>query len=536
MAGIEEARTFLPGWVVWGPLVVRLPLVFLISFVIARLATIILSGPLRRAGDQPWPDRARLAYPVRKAARPVTLLLTLFPIAFFSATDGHLCPIPGALRTILTGFVGYSGSAIAFFFAERKLRRGLYPFGAWVRGVLLTWLLLFPHLLLMLLLVLLMPPTFNSTAVGLFITGAGLFLFFGVGGGFFIARLLGLVRPAPPPLRDLVEETSGAMGIGVRAVYVIPAPVANAFALPLLRCLAFTSQALEILSDKEVSAIAAHELAHLSESRLAKMSRLVVLLACLPLVVIVPLVHSFREWWWPVAGILLGLILTVRFVLRLSRRLERRADSLAVEQQHDPKIFANALSKLYEANLAPVVEPGKGLLHPHLYDRLVAAGSPPEYARPRPPSQFRVRLSFGLAVILVCGSWLVLRIPLMIYSDSRHGDERASLISLALSNGSATTLSNHAYIAWGNHQFVESAALYRAVCETDATSFDPPANAALLLAYLERCDEAEQMLHEAERRRAAGGRGAKEQIDAVRQVLAECKLRHMQRPRGLPAE
>ena len=46
--------------------------------------------------------------------------------------------------------------------------------------------------------------------------------------------------------------------------------------------------------------------------------------------------------------------------------------------------YARALEKIYEANLLPVVLREKRV-HPDLYDRLVAAGATPAYARPKPP-------------------------------------------------------------------------------------------------------------------------------------------------------
>jgi Zn-dependent protease with chaperone function len=266
MTGIEESRTFLPWWVVWGPLVVRLPLAFAISFLVASLASIISGWPLRRAAGLPWMERARLAYPARIPVRQMCLLLILISTFFVSYFGGQLCPISNGLLAILMGLASYGGSAIAFFFGERRIRQGRYTFAEWISGLLLYWLLFAPLLLMALIFIPLMPRTFDVNTIFLFAAAVATIMFFGVGGGLFIARILGLMNPAPQHVRDLVEEVSRGMGVHVRSVYLMSLPVAQAVALPLLKCVAFTPKTLDILNDDELSAVCAHELGHLSES------------------------------------------------------------------------------------------------------------------------------------------------------------------------------------------------------------------------------------------------------------------------------
>src|SRR5262249_53082314 len=117
----------------------------------------------------------------------------------------------------------------------------------------------------------------------------------------------------------------------------------------------------------------------------------------------VPLVHDFG----PLALIpaFAAFATGATLGLRLSRRLERRADKLAREQQAEEGAYARALTKIYEANLAPLVEPGKGTTHPHLYDRLVAAGAPPDSPRPRPPARSRLLID-GLPFALILAAWV----------------------------------------------------------------------------------------------------------------------------------
>jgi Zn-dependent protease with chaperone function len=530
MTGIEEARTYLPWWVVWGPLVVRLPLVFLSSLGIAWLAGVISAWPLRGAKDLSWAERARLAYPVRQVAVRVTVLLCVLPAFLTDSLGGQLCPMSNGLLTILTGMTGYFASAIVFFFAERLIRQGRLPFSAWARGLVVYWLFFAPVLLIALFFVPFMPDTFNITTFVLFAIAVGVVIFSSVGGGLLIGRIVGLIRPAPEHLRDLVEEVARQRSVRVRAVYVFPSLSAQALAWPALKCVAFSSTALEILNDEELSAVTAHELAHLTESRSMMAGRMAFLLPLLPLLIAVPLVKVIGLLFF--MGILLvGIILASRFSLRLSQSLERRADRIALEKEKDSGIFASVLEKIHESNLIPVVEPGQGLTHPHLYDRLVAAGSPPEYSRPNPPNMKRVRLSFTASLILMCCLWLGIS---FCYLDE---GSQMNAISVAALNGPENDLSSLAHSAWSKQNIAKSAAFYRAASETNLTRVDLPANAALTLAYLDRLEEAEQFVHEAERRLAAGGGGNQQQIDnawdAIRMFRQLREFRHQVRPRRI---
>jgi hypothetical protein len=51
----------------------------------------------------------------------------------------------------------------------------------------------------------------------------------------------------------------------------------------------------------------------------------------------------------------------------------------------------------------PAGMPGKRQVHPHLYDRLLAAGVTPDYPRPKPPTSLHwtTGLMYAVLVILV---------------------------------------------------------------------------------------------------------------------------------------
>jgi len=141
--------------------------------------------------------------------------------------------------------------------------------------------------------------------------------------------------------------------------------------------------------------VCAHEIGHLSESKSAIGLRLVSSQVFLPLLFLPPLTHSYG-----VMGILLAVLgICAVSLLRpaVSRRLEVRADASALAVQTDGRVYARALEKLHEAGRCPAVLPSNQS-HPHLYDRMLAAGLEPSYPLPKPPASMSILpvLSAGL--------------------------------------------------------------------------------------------------------------------------------------------
>jgi hypothetical protein len=177
---------------------------------------------------------------------------------------------------------------------------------------------------------------------------------------------------------------------------------ALAFAFPITNEVVVSERLLQVCDEPEVMAICAHELAHLSESRLVLAGRILGSFAFMPLIFLTPMVHSL-SFWGPLILVLLMFLLT-RFARTLSVEFERRADSQAVTDQLSEGVYARALEKLYEANQAPAVTSKKPRTHPHLYDRLIAAGVTPSYPRPPAPSGMTwIGRLYALAMMFLLG-------------------------------------------------------------------------------------------------------------------------------------
>jgi Zn-dependent protease with chaperone function len=168
-------------------------------------------------------------------------------------------------------------------------------------------------------------------------------------------------------------------------VYYGESPLARAAALIYLRSLVFTSRVLEVLTDDELRSIILHELAHLREPLLPRLSRLIPTLALMLITLVRPVMHQFETGG--LFGLVLVMVMLLKLAQRIARRMEHHADDAAIQGSLDPAVYARALEKLYEVNQMPAVMRGNKMVHPHLYDRMLAAGVTPDYPRPQPPGR-----------------------------------------------------------------------------------------------------------------------------------------------------
>lgn len=422
MDPLSRAVELLPTWVPRGG-----PALFLALAVPGALGWFSLWGrlflrPLRleearaaAAGESlHWTARARLSFAARRGLLVLALgyICCAVPMALFwigplaQASAWWLLPLVGLLTTL---------SAVEVY-RRRMLppALGRRPALAEVLSGLSVVVLLQPVLLLVVALLLAPARLFSwQTAIWALLTSLGI-----LAGHYGVTlRLLvwlRLARPAPAGLLAIVERTASP-GPQPRGVYVLRWGVLNALALPLAGLLAFSEGMLDALTEEEIAAITAHELGHLSEPPGVLRLRLATGLLLLLLGITPTLVRDYG----PIAGLggLLTFLLCSVGVRRLLRRMEERADAHA--QLSQPSVYASALEKLYRLNGMPAAVAGSGV-HPALYDRLIAAGTQPEYARPAPPPRAPARLAV-LGVVLVAFGWLVLtvlaRSPHLFTSD-----------------------------------------------------------------------------------------------------------------------
>ena len=386
-------------------------LAFVASLVASWAGVRVAMAPLRASAATPWFDRARLAFPARAASRFMLLFLpTAFAVFAVLVSDDPSGPHP-ALLGLCAALAALSAAFLVRLHVERVTRARRVGPGEMLVGWVALWAVLFPHALVAAVGFALVTDAFDvRTCLALAATTAAVVGAF-AGGGVAVARLLRVARPASDRLLRAVDAATAATGVKARAVLEVDLMMANAFALPAAGTLLFTSEAVRTLDDAQLTAVARHELGHVSEPRRVVAARMggaafviVALVAARPL-------SGVLAADLGLVRVLVALLVVVaaaafsRLVIRpLARRMEERADSIArAHDTHDGE-YAAALERLYAANLMPAVTHAKGA-HPHLYDRLIAAGAPPAWARPAPPSRPRLRaamlVSVGITVVAV---------------------------------------------------------------------------------------------------------------------------------------
>ena len=308
---------------------------------------------------------------------------------------------------------------LAGFFFQREIFPSL-NFGLWLRSAVAIFFLILVWFFVLVIAIIEMPGTFGLTtwlAAGVVFV---LFLVYPFGLGLLLMRWFRIVLPATESLKRLVADVSHAMQIPVRATWILPSYISNAAAFPHTRQLLFTDRLLATLPDEETKAICAHELGHLSEPGSVKFVRGFTLIAFFPLIFTQPLLgldYKNVKVLLVLLGLCLFLLLVLLFIKRMGRRMEMRADKIAVENHSDRAVYARALLRLYEAGQIPAVMPRRSAkVHPDLYDRMTAAGVTLDFPRPLPPKKqsWTSYFTFVCVVLvpIVAGFWKAMQMVL----------------------------------------------------------------------------------------------------------------------------
>ena len=400
-AAAQSAKMVLNAWP-WGLLTAAAA--FLCSWVIQRMAGGIALRPLWRLAPGHWTEKARLAYP---GWMTLGLGQILQPFMWFVMISGSQ-EERGLGVALLAGLAAFVGAGITSARMESRVRERAVSMLDWGRAWAVLALFYLSPIVIFGILALCLPDQLNWTVALLVLAAVGLVLALSLGGMLVLARWVGLLRPATTRLQAIVDLAVQRMGAKPPAAFVLRWKAANAVAFPFGHAVAVTDTALASLADDELVAICAHELAHLNEPRRIHLLRLAGQLVWLPLFLTGPL-HAIMggtsAFLVAVGSCLVAYLLVRRMVLVL----EKRADSAGTAHEGEAGTYARALEKLYEVNLMPAVTRSWLPTHPHLYDRLLAAGIQPDYPRPKPPSRWRAKVAMTLLflITLVCTSlWL----------------------------------------------------------------------------------------------------------------------------------
>lgn len=376
-----------------------LPASLVAGWLVTELGIAVASRSLKRAGDRPWYERARLLFPVRTTPKFNWLVLFVVVIECVVIMKASA---PGPWRELAKdAAVGCLAGMIGVWFAGRRLEAKVCRTreGRPRTGVPLSFLMVWPTVIPFLLMAVFIPGRVGWDAVAVLIVGAAFITFQVCGGWVIVLRRLGVARPASPRVQAVVDRAAFNSGIRPRRTLELNSPVANALAFPVSGVLIFTTPALDVFDDDELQAVTAHELGHLAESGVVRLSRALAPYLLVGVVAGIPIGGSFGVWAGlaPLAFLVAGSLA----MGAVGRRMEDRSDRFGRDHEGIAEgVYARALEKIYETNMIPVVLRGRPV-HPHLYDRLTAAGRPPDYPRPAsPPRALLARAT--LVILLAC--------------------------------------------------------------------------------------------------------------------------------------
>jgi Zn-dependent protease with chaperone function len=344
--------------------------------------------PWRKARADHWTEQARLLFPVRSsAATNVWLVSPALALFWFVGNPELRNGWP------LVAVSAWCGGFLANYFLLHEYKP-MVRFLDWLRDSFMTVVIRLFQFGPYLAAAWLMPPEveWRTWVLAGLVLGIHSWLLFS--GTIRLLRWTGLIRPASRRLQQIVDDVTARAKCKVARVWEAPGLVANALALPHTGELIFTDRLLAILSDEEIAAVTAHEVGHLTESRAVIATRLFGTLICFPLIFVRPLWHLHQPALF--LALPIGVLLLSHWLNVLGRKMEVRADGIARQDLVDPGVYASALEKLYQEDLIPAVMEGKRQIHPHLYDRLLAAGVTPGYARPKPAR------AFGRSTLFFC--------------------------------------------------------------------------------------------------------------------------------------
>ena len=514
---IEAARALVPWWALWGGLAYP-PMAFAIGLAIASAATI---AAYRVPQNAHWTEKARHAFAARRAVTYCAVVSFVSAIAFTGVWyDGSLARIPPRLVALGTAIAAVLGTSLVRGRLEARIGRPV-SFAARARAGVAVACVYFPHLLVA------FAFTYFETAE----TGPSLAVRFAAGvagvvvaywgGGLQAARALGLARPAGPRVTAAVGEAARRGGTRVRRAFELALPGTNAVAFPHLGCLAFTERAIAVLDDDALCAIAAHELAHLDEPHAIRALRaatgllLGVAILAIPVLASIPALAISYGAELPLL-VILGVYAVLFAVRRVTRRMEERADAAARAQEpEDRRAYARALERIYEDNLVPAVF-RRRLTHPHLYDRMLAAGVQPSYERPLPPPRRlpAIAISLVAVVALTLGTT-----PIAL--GGRKGDEPQVLRAIALSGGEPGQLGVLAEQRSKAGDLRAAEILYRAQAHLE---WDERVlcNLSIVLAAQGSCDAARESLARAQEARAKNGAVRDSHSEKAQRAVSAC--------------
>jgi Zn-dependent protease with chaperone function len=350
-------------------------LAFASMFVISVCVVGLQLLPLLWKKKAPWYERARLLWP----ARTVLGLVQVIGAISFSFQPQS----PFALARIFWFIAAFLGALLCGYLFHPLFLARRYSAGSWLKNWLAVVIIFMLPAFAALLVACAGTMEWSRATTVQLLALVCFYIIWLFSGPVPLLRFFKLLTPAPENIATMVREEAAQIGLRNPKSAVVHWHMPNAAALPIRQELLFSTALLEEFSDDEIRAIIRHELGHLTESRTTQVGRAGAFLIFLPAAFVVPIVTSYGLSTLVLAyAVGLGAYL---LTLKLSRRMEVRADEIASQCGANEALYAQTLLHLYSRALLPAVLGKRHTTHPDLYDRLLKCGLTPEFPRPKRP-------------------------------------------------------------------------------------------------------------------------------------------------------
>lgn len=468
MTALAELVSSLPAWVRWGP---ALFYPCLALFTLVPLTWLLESWLLRPLSRLPsashWSERARLGFPARTRLVSWAMTSTTLVAMAWVLWLGRLTPIGVAIAPSVAMLV-------ATTLAVSRIGRIVAPDRPRVtwRGVLGLFALGPGSFVVLAVACVVASERFEARTVGAVVLAAVSALAWASGAPAALATRIGLFREPSSEIAALVARSAERVGVESPPVSIAELPMANAFALVPAHRLLITRAVIDQLSGDALVTLVEHELAHFREPRALRVARLVSSLALVPIALVRPAYGA-----WGLSGLAaIGVVtsLSVLLLARVRHHLERRSDTPDARGV----AYAHVLERIHELNGVPAVMRGVFAKDGSLYDRMLAAGAAPSFARPEPPPRLLVPLlsCFALALVSLMGTRV-----LMMWAELAHGERLAVMhLVVATTGGDAGAFEQLGYARFLEGDVEGATTAYLAAAELEPDDAEPRALVARL--------------------------------------------------------
>jgi heat shock protein HtpX len=200
--------------------------------------------------------------------------------------------------------------------------------------------------------------------------------------------------PDGAKLQRTVERLSNQAGLPTPEVYIIPDENMNAFATgrnQIHAKVAATQGLINNLTQEELDGVMAHELAHIGNKDILISSVVAVMAGMIThLIYIFASKGENKNPFVGIAIMILAPFIGLMIQMAVSRSREYQADAGAAKITNNPQGLINALEKIHQNNIEPMIHADESMAHMYIANPFSGQGGISKFFMTHPPVEERV--------------------------------------------------------------------------------------------------------------------------------------------------